>query len=298
MILDRHDKALDAVSTDTSGPISPVDYDGNAYLQLIVDAATGHTQGFPLKKKSEAATAILKGIRRLELAVGKTVKRYHSDNAKEKRTKSLLNELEAKGTKVSSTSPHSSQQNALVEQRFQTIFAATRAALSASGLPKKFWSIACLDAIDKGNFLPIKRSSGHTASPNACIPGEPHSAKHLLPFGQSGYIVDTTPHKKKLEDRALRARYVRSISETQYLVLLPDSGKTRLIRNCEFLLEKQNILNQNKTPTTISKVSSSKDLVSQQKLQIQSQMAHETFPNLKGQFKNQIRNTAEKTYQG
>ena len=153
---------MDAVSTDTTGPISPADHNGNVYLQLIVDAATGHTQGFPMKKKSEAAAAILKGIRRLEVAVGKTVKRYHSDNAKEQRTKALIKELESHGTKVSSTAPHSSQQNALVERRFGVIFAATRTALAASGLSKTFWSVACLDAIDKSNFLPIRRGNGET----------------------------------------------------------------------------------------------------------------------------------------
>ena len=62
-------EALDAVATDTTGPVTPAYHTGNIYLQLIVDAATGHTQGFPMKKKSEAATMILKGIRRLELAV-------------------------------------------------------------------------------------------------------------------------------------------------------------------------------------------------------------------------------------
>lgn len=101
---ETNDEALDAVSTDTAVPITPVDLDGTAYLQLIVDSATGHTQLFPMKKKSEAAAEILKGISRLELAVGKTVKRYHSDNAKEQRKKALSKELESKGTKISA--PH------------------------------------------------------------------------------------------------------------------------------------------------------------------------------------------------
>ena len=152
---ERNDEALDAVSTDTTGPITPADHEGNIYLQLIVDAATGHTQGFPLKKKNEAANAILKGIRKLELAVGKSIKRYHCNNSKEQITKGLLNELAANGTKISSSAPNSSQQNAIVERRFGIIFAATRTALAASGLSKKYWSGACLDAIDKANFLPV-----------------------------------------------------------------------------------------------------------------------------------------------
>eukprot|EP00173_Palmaria_palmata_P005419 Plantae.Rhodophyta-Palmaria_palmata.ctg9610.p2 GENE.Plantae.Rhodophyta-Palmaria_palmata.ctg9610~~Plantae.Rhodophyta-Palmaria_palmata.ctg9610.p2 ORF type:complete len:100 (-),score=8.30 Plantae.Rhodophyta-Palmaria_palmata.ctg9610:530-829(-) len=84
---DRQHGPLDAVSTDTTRPNDPHDLEGNAFLQLVVDAAAGHTQGFPMKRKAEAGAKILQGIRHLELAVGTTVKRYHSDNAKEQRTK-------------------------------------------------------------------------------------------------------------------------------------------------------------------------------------------------------------------
>lgn len=43
----RH--AIDAVSTDTTGPVTPPDIEGNVYLQLVVDASSGHTKGFPIK---------------------------------------------------------------------------------------------------------------------------------------------------------------------------------------------------------------------------------------------------------
>lgn len=62
---------------------------------------------------------------------------------------------------------------------------------------------------------------------------------HLLPFGQHRYILDTTPKKKKLEDRALKTRYLRATSQTQYLLFLPENGTRRLVRSCEFLLEAQ-----------------------------------------------------------
>lgn len=52
-----------------------------------------------MKKKSEEARhAILKSIRKLELAVGKAVKRSNLDNAKKQRNKKLVDELESKGT--------------------------------------------------------------------------------------------------------------------------------------------------------------------------------------------------------
>lgn len=66
---------------------------------------------------------------------------------------------------------------------------------------------------------------------------------HMLPrrldtnilsgLGQPGFIVRTEPSASKLANKATAARYVRAISPTQYLVLLP-SGNTRLIRAIEF----------------------------------------------------------------
>lgn len=57
---DKNYEALDSVSTNTTGPITPANHDGNEYLHMLVDAETRHTQGFPMKKKSDAATVILK----------------------------------------------------------------------------------------------------------------------------------------------------------------------------------------------------------------------------------------------
>lgn len=87
---------------------------------MVVVAASGHTKGFPMKKKSDADKGMLQAIKRLELALGKSAKRYHSENAKEQRTKSLLDLdiLKTQGTEIKATAPHSSQQNAIVERRF------------------------------------------------------------------------------------------------------------------------------------------------------------------------------------
>lgn len=117
--------------------------------------------GLPNEKKNEVAKVILLDISKLELAVGKTLKRYDSDNAKEQRTKALMDELKTKGTKISSAAPNSSQQNAIVERRFGTLFAATKKdLLKASSRQlntKEIRVIGMLGAIDKANFFtPLK----------------------------------------------------------------------------------------------------------------------------------------------
>lgn len=195
----KKEEAPDAVSMDTTWPIAPVGYDGNAYLQLIADSSAGHTQCFPMKKKSEEAAAILKGIRRLEMTLGNTIMRYHSDSTKEQKTKALLNEPESKGTKICSTAPNSSQKNPIVERRLGTIFEETRAALAASGPSRKFWSVACLDAVDKSNYLPggISNQKGQRPIKDSKLRDHwrTSTSRGSLAFGQHGYILDTTPKK-------------------------------------------------------------------------------------------------------
>lgn len=143
--------------------------------------------------------------------------------------------LEQQGITVTTTSPNTSQQNAFEERRFLTIFNATRAALAHSGLPLTYWSVAALDVIDKMNYLPVQRKTGTKQPPNSTL--YPNLIpKGLLSFGQRGYIVDTTPKKKKLAPRAIPARYLRALTHAQYLVFLPHENKTRLIRPAEFII--------------------------------------------------------------
>lgn len=111
-------EVLDAVSTDTTGITTPADIDGNVYLQLVVDEASRYTQRLPLTKKSDADRAILQEIKKLELAVGKARKRYNAVNSKDQHTKKLICELKAKRTQVTTTSPHTSQHNAIAKRRF------------------------------------------------------------------------------------------------------------------------------------------------------------------------------------
>lgn len=199
-------------------------------LQLVVDATSGHTQVFPMRKKSETADMILKAISKLELADGGSVKKYHSYNAKKQRSKKLLAELESKGAVVTSTASNSLEQNGFFKTRFGTLFAATRAAILESGLPKTLWSAAYLDAIEKANWIPVKQTDGSYKSTNSKIPGKETSTRAFLPFGKHGYVVNTTSRKKKLDDRALKARYLRSTQSGQHLVLIDVTNKTRLIR--------------------------------------------------------------------
>lgn len=51
---------LDEVFRETTGLITPPGMEGSVYLKLIVDAATGHTQVFSMKKKGDGPRLYLR----------------------------------------------------------------------------------------------------------------------------------------------------------------------------------------------------------------------------------------------
>lgn len=89
---------LEALSTDTTGPLSAADIEGNKYLQLLADVGGGWTDGHSVRAKSGAPEAILWSLPRLQLLSALPIKRLQSDNASEQDTKAFRNFLGHQGT--------------------------------------------------------------------------------------------------------------------------------------------------------------------------------------------------------
>lgn len=151
---------LEAVSSDTTGPLTQEDSDGKTFLQLIKNAGFRYISGVAMKTKGGASNAIIKSLARLQVLCGKTANRLHTHGPGEENKLAIKNILSNPGTAHSTTVPNSSSTNAQVERRFETVFAAASTALKAAPPPlnsKFYWSIAALDAIGKQNYLPLKR---------------------------------------------------------------------------------------------------------------------------------------------
>lgn len=107
-------RPLDLIGTGTTRPITQPDKLGNKYLQIFVDAATGWATGHAMNTRSQAGAIIASTILAIQARAGEIVKRLHSGNAKKQDTKELRKVLQGQGTEHTKTSPHSSQQNAVV----------------------------------------------------------------------------------------------------------------------------------------------------------------------------------------
>eukprot|EP00173_Palmaria_palmata_P001939 Plantae.Rhodophyta-Palmaria_palmata.ctg2169.p1 GENE.Plantae.Rhodophyta-Palmaria_palmata.ctg2169~~Plantae.Rhodophyta-Palmaria_palmata.ctg2169.p1 ORF type:complete len:124 (+),score=2.30 Plantae.Rhodophyta-Palmaria_palmata.ctg2169:736-1107(+) len=94
--------------------------------------------------------------------------------------------------------------------------------------------------------MPIKRINGKLKAPNDAFPNISFEDSRFLPFEQRGYVLDNTPQKPILNDRAIEARYLRRTQEKQYLVLIVATNKTRLVRQEKFILEGKPNVDDNK----------------------------------------------------
>eukprot|EP00173_Palmaria_palmata_P000801 Plantae.Rhodophyta-Palmaria_palmata.ctg14030.p1 GENE.Plantae.Rhodophyta-Palmaria_palmata.ctg14030~~Plantae.Rhodophyta-Palmaria_palmata.ctg14030.p1 ORF type:complete len:177 (-),score=4.46 Plantae.Rhodophyta-Palmaria_palmata.ctg14030:290-820(-) len=102
------------------------------------------------------------------------------------------------------------------------------------------------------------------------------TADNFIFFGTTGYTMDTTPADRKLDSRALKARYLRTTQEGQYLVLVVNTKKTPLIRMAEFMLPSAS---SNRTETDQNRDSNSTNLDNQKK---KASAAAKAFPNIHG----------------
>lgn len=192
---------LDAVSSDTTGPITSTDKGGNKFVQILVDACTGWSDVQLMKKKSEAGRAIIKSMNKIQALCNKKTKRLHTDGAKEEK-KELREYLILNETTPTYTAPSSSQSNAFAERRFKKLIAETRTALSAaSHMPKSLWLHETFDAADKRNYLARTKDGIMQPSPNKnievhCLTAKVSRSQPFLPWGTKNKAVSTKKIKK------------------------------------------------------------------------------------------------------
>lgn len=136
-------------------------------------------------------------------------------------TKALLDHLRSRGTIITSTAPQTSQQNAHVERRFGSLFASIRASLKESGIPKSLWSSACLDAIDKANYLPLRRHEGHFKSPVSILPKQSYNPEGFLPFDLKA--TSSTTHRTRESPQT--GPSAQDIYETQQTTSIVSSSR-------------------------------------------------------------------------
>lgn len=109
---------MEAVSSDTTGPIAPSDVYGKHFIQVLVDACSGWSDVQIMGKHSDAGTVIINSLAKIQRLCDAKAKRLYTDGSKEQYTKKLRDFLDGNGTSATHTAPNASASNAFSERKF------------------------------------------------------------------------------------------------------------------------------------------------------------------------------------
>lgn len=112
------------------------------------------------------------------------VKVIQADNAKVFTSKAFKDNADELGTEVRFSSPHVHTNQALVERRWRTLLAITRALLMDANMDKEFWPLAVPHATFLMNRLPTKGNPEFKSSYHM-VNGEPADLSNLRVFGST-----------------------------------------------------------------------------------------------------------------
>lgn len=199
---------LEALSSDTTDPMTPEDTEGNKYIHILVDTCPGWSYVQIMKKKNGARNAVIRSLTKIQRICDLKAKHLHTDGAKEHSTKEFRKILNDNGTETTHKEPNASQSNAFAERRFQQFMAAARTAMEAAEhMPDDMRSYAVIHASETGKYLPTAKMGKIQASSNAhiaqkCLGVKIAGPSCFMPWGKKWNISSADNFKKKLEGRA------------------------------------------------------------------------------------------------
>ncbi|CAA7393944.1 unnamed protein product [Spirodela intermedia] len=202
----RARRGLELVHSDLCGPIAPETPNGSKYFLLLVDDRSRYMWVAMLPSKDRAAVAIKEIKARAEGESGLKLGALRTDRGGEFTSHEFAEYYAGEGIHHQHTAPYSPQQNGIVERRNGTVVATARSMLKAKGLPGWFWGEAVATAVYILNRCPMKSVDGMT--PFEVWHGKKPAVHHLKVFGCIAYVLNTTPHLKKLEDRGRKMIFI------------------------------------------------------------------------------------------
>lgn len=222
---------LHKVSADVVGPFQP-SIASNKYACLLIDEHTSYVAGIVARTKGAVAKPLVNTLRVWQHQTQQHVDIIHVDNAKELCMGHVKQWADSQGTEITTTVPNHCASNGQAERIIRTLSEAATTALAHAGLPPRYWDLALQDAADKHNVYP--RGSDEKSSPHELMHGAAPPTDHFQPFGQYGFVVNTTNDRNPIRPRAVLCRYLRALNHHKYQVLQIHSNRIVTCRPSEF----------------------------------------------------------------
>lgn len=161
-----------------------------------------------MRNKNEVRYKFKEFMNLVERQIGQKIKAVQSDNGKEYYN-STMNALYSWNS-----SPHTPEQNGIVERKNRTCVEMARCMIVQSGLPPSFWA----EAISTTNYI---RNQCITKGLNSGIPFEKWTGliiAHMQTFGCNAFILDKSPNKRKFDIRGQKGILVGSNKSKTYRI--------------------------------------------------------------------------------
>lgn len=197
---------MDRWHADSFGPF-PTSIGGNRYCLLIIDEASDKTFCYTISKKSDEADAIQDCYRKAKVYHGKPLKEFHTDGGGEFRSNELLDFWSTEGVKVTTSLPHTPQQNGRAERKGRSIVEGIRTVLHHAKAPVELWAEAAKAIVYVLNMVAVQKTASHTANQRWCNRSADgiqmvEDVKHLRVLFCDAWVMVPQADRTKLESKA------------------------------------------------------------------------------------------------
>ncbi|KAJ9552644.1 hypothetical protein OSB04_016689 [Centaurea solstitialis] len=199
--MDSNNKSpLDMIHMDLHGPTRTESLTRKKYMLVLVDEFSRFTWLEFLRANSDAADRIIAFIKRIQVLLGRRVKKLRSDNETEFRNAKLQSFLEDVGISHNFSAVRTPQQNGVVERKNRTLVEAARSMMAHSGVPQSFWAEAISTACYTQNRTLIVKRTGKTAY-EMVEPCKPN-IDYFRVFGCKCYVLNDQVDLGKFEPKS------------------------------------------------------------------------------------------------
>ena len=141
--------------------------------------------------------------------------------------------LKQKGIRHETTVPYTPEQNGVAERLNRTLCEKARSMIAHAGLPKKFWAEAVATSVYLKNKLPTRSVESDT-TPFELWYGKKPDLSHVRVYGCIAYALKPDAHRRKLDDKAVRLRFVGYDRACKGYRLMDENGKIYKRRDVAF----------------------------------------------------------------
>ncbi|CAI5971399.1 unnamed protein product [Closterium sp. NIES-65] len=184
---------FETLHLDVWGPAPRLGPERERYFLVVVDDFSRYTTVFPLAKKSEVTSTLIRWFLTTEDTRGRRVSCLHSDRGGEFRSGILAGFCREQGIRQSWTLPESPQQNGVAERRIGLVMEIARTSLTHACAPHFLWPYAVRYAAHQLNLWP--RVSRPEVSPTSLWTGSPGVVSRFRVWGCLALVRDTSADK-------------------------------------------------------------------------------------------------------